>query len=47
MRLILLGFLLHLRDQLPVDDVLVFSKMVKKKVSAIQPNEHYVRFTRE
>ena len=47
MRLILLGFLLHLRDQLPVGGVSIYSQMLKKKVSAIQPNEHYVRFTRE
>ena len=41
MRLILLGFLL----QLPVGGVSVYSQLVKKQVSAIQPIGHYVRFT--
>ena len=47
MRLILLGFLLHRKKQLPVGGMPVYSQMVKKKVSAIQPIEHYVRLTRE
>ena len=47
MRLILLGFLLQTKDQLPVGDVQVYSQMVKKQVSAIQPIERYVRLTRE
>ena len=47
MRLILLGFLLHQKNQLPVGGVPVFSQMVKKQVSAIQPIERYVRLTRE
>ena len=38
MRLILLSFLLQLRDQLPVGDVPVYySDMIKEQVSAIQP----------
>ena len=45
MRLILQGFLLHWKDQLPVGGVSVYSQMVKKQVSAIQPIELYV--TRE
>ena len=47
MRLILLGFLLHWKDQLPVGGVLVYSQMVKKQVLAIQPIEPYVRVKRE
>ena len=47
MRLILLGFLLHLKDQLPVGGMPIYSQMVKKQVSAIQPIERYVRLTRE
>ena len=47
MRLILLGFLLHWKDQLPVGGMPVYSQMVKKQVSAIQPIERYVRLTRE
>ena len=49
MRLSLLGFLLFWTDQLPVGGVPVYSQMVKKQVSAIQPIEHYVavRLTRE
>ena len=37
MRLILLGFLLHWKDKLAVGGVQVYSQMVKKEVSAIQP----------
>ena len=47
MRLILLGSLLHWKVQLPVGGVPVYSQMVKKQVSAIQPIEHYVGLTRE
>ena len=47
MRLILLGFLLHWKDQLPVGGVPVHSQMVKKQVSAIQAIEQYVMLTRE
>ena len=47
MRLILLGFLLHWKDQLPAGGVLVYSQMVKKQVSAIQPTERCVRLRRE
>ena len=47
MRLILLGFLLHWKNQLPVGGVPVYSQMVKKHVSAIQPIENCVRLTRE
>ena len=47
MRLILLGFLLHGKDQLPVGGVPVYSQMVEKQVPAIQPIERYVRLTRE
>ena len=47
MRLILLGFLLHWKDQLPVCGMPVYSQMVKKQASAIQPVGHYVRLTRE
>ena len=46
MRLILLGSLLHWKDQLPVGDVPVYSHMVKKQGSPIQPIEHYVRLSR-
>ena len=35
MRLILLGFLLHWKDQLPVGGVPVHSQMVKKQVSKL------------
>ena len=44
MRLILLGFLCRLRDQLPVGGVSVYSQMVKKHVSAIQSIEHFFFF---
>ena len=47
MKLILLGSLFHWKDQLPVGGVLVYSQMVKKQGSPIQPIEHYVRLTRE
>ena len=47
MRLILLGFLLHGRDQLPVGGGSVYSQMVKKQVSAMQSIEHCVRLKRE
>ena len=47
MRLILLGSLLHWKDQLAVCGVQVYSQMVKKQGSPIQPIEHYVRLTRE
>ena len=47
MRLILLGCLLHWKDQLPVGGVPVYSQMVKKQVSAIRPIESFVRLTRE
>ena len=47
MRLILLGFLFHWKDQLPVCGMPVYSEMVKKQVSAIHPIERYVRLTRE
>ena len=47
MRLILLGFLLHRKNQLPVGGVSVYSQMVKKQVSSIQPIGRYVRLTRE
>ena len=47
MRLILLGFLLHWKNQLPVGGMPVYSQMVKKQVSAIQPIEHYVRLAKE
>ena len=47
MSLILLGFLLHWKDQLPVGGVSVYSQMVKKQDSAIQPIERYVRLTSE
>ena len=47
MRLILLGSLLHCKKQLPVGGVPVYSQMVMKQVSAIQPIEHCVRLTRE
>ena len=47
MRLILLGFLFHWKNQLPVGGVPVYSQLVKKQVSAIQPIECYVRLTRE
>ena len=46
MRLILLGSL-HWKDQLPVGGVPVYSQMVKKQGSPIQPTEHCVRLTRE
>ena len=46
-RLILLGFILHWKDQLPVGGLTVYSQMVKKKVSATRPIECYVRLTRE
>ena len=45
MRVVLQGFLFYWKDQLPVGDVSVYSQMVKKQVSAIQPIELYV--TRE
>ena len=45
MRLVLLGSLLHCKDQLPVGGVPVYSQMVKKQVSAIQSIERYVRPT--
>ena len=44
MRVILLGFLLHWRDQLPVGGMSVYSQMVKKHVSAIQSIEHFFFF---
>ena len=47
MRLILQGSLLYWKDELPVGGVPVFSQMVKKQGSSIQPTEQYVRFTRE
>ena len=47
MRLILLGSLLHWKNQLPVGGVPVYSQMVKKQVPAIQLIEHYVGLTRE
>ena len=47
MRLILLGSLLHWKDQLPVGGVSVYSQMVKKQGSPIQPMEYCVRLTRE
>ena len=47
MRLILLRFLLHWKDQLPVGGVPVYSQMVKKQASAIQLIARYVRLTRE
>ena len=47
MRFILLGFLLHWKNQLPVGGVPVYSQMIKKQVSAIHPIEGYVRLTRE
>ena len=47
MRLILLGSVLHWKDQLPVGGVPVYSRMVKKQGSPIQQIEHYVRLTRE
>ena len=47
MRLILLGLLLYLKDQLAVGGVLVYSQMVKKQVSTIQLIERYFRLTRE
>ena len=40
MRIILLVFHLHWRDQMPVAGVPVFSQMVNKEVSAIQPIKH-------
>ena len=43
MRLILLGFLLHWNDQLPVGGVPVFCQMVKKQASAFQLIACYVR----
>ena len=43
MRRILLGFLLHWKDQLPEGGVPVYPRMVKKQVSVIQTIEHYVR----
>ena len=46
MRLILLGSLLHWKDQLPVGGVPVYSQMVKKQGSPVQPIERYVRLTR-
>ena len=47
MRLILLEFLFHWKDQFPVGGGPVYSQMVKKQVSPIQPIECYVRLTRE
>ena len=47
MRLILLGILLHWKDQLPVGGMSVYSEMIKKQVSAIQPIKCYVRLARE
>ena len=47
MRLILLGFHLHWKYQLPVGGVPVYSQMVKKQVSAIQAIGQCVRITRE
>ena len=47
MRLILLGFLFYWKDQLPVGGVPVYSQMVRKQITAIQPFEHYVRLTSE
>ena len=44
---ILLRFLLHWRDWLPVGGMLVHSQMVTKLVSIIQPIEHYVTLRRE
>ena len=48
MRLNFLGYFLQWKDQLPVGGVLIYSQMVKKQVSAIQPMECYVRlYTRK
>ena len=47
MGLILLEFLLHWRDQLPVGGVPVYSQVVKKQVPAIQPIEHCDSLTRQ
>ena len=47
MRLILLGSLLYWKDQLPVGGVPVYSQLVKKQGSPIQPIEHHGRLTRE
>ena len=47
MRLILLDSLLHWKEQLPVGGVAVYSQMVKKQGSPIQPIEYYVRLTRK
>ena len=46
-RLVLLGFLVHWKNQLPVGGVPVYHQMIKKQVSAIQSIEHCVRLTRE
>ena len=46
MRLILLGSLLHWKDQLPVGGVLVYSQLVKKQGLPSQPIEHYVWLTK-
>ena len=43
MRLILLEFLLHWKDQLPVGGRPVYSQTITKQVSAIQPIKRYVR----
>ena len=47
MKPILLGFLHHWKDQLPVGGVPVYSQMVKKQVLATQPIECCVMLTRE
>ena len=47
MRLILLGFLLRRKDKLPEDGMSVYSQMIKKQVSAIQPIERYVMLARK
>ena len=45
MRLLLLGLFLHWKNWLPVGGLTVYSRMVKKQVSEIQPIGCYVRLT--
>ena len=47
MRLILPGFILHWKNQLPVGGMPVYSQMVKKQISATQPIEHCVRLKKD
>ena len=46
MRLILQGFLPHLKEQLPVGGVAVYSQMANKQGSPIQSIEPYIRVNR-